>query len=909
MKKTYKLDFQKIRSKTQVKDIISFEIYLKNVFSDLAKRDGNNKESKGIEKITFIDYMNLPFIVGEKIFNVINKNKNGYLSQNDFVTGIINLYVGGLEETQKIIFKMLDFDFDGIIIPEDSRLLISFIKNLADPPQRLLNNIKVKPRAVLSDEDNLKEINLIINNFFNNKPVMTFEEYKYNIENVNSDVFFLFICFLYNNKPFNNNSIKILKLLKNTILASSSRSNSVSCSSDDCATYSKQRIRSPSREFKTFVFDLVDIDLDEIQRDCEVNSDETDKAEDYLNNHFISEGIRNVNLPHLKPKINLFKLKGNKDYLMNHEKNKSIVSTLVIKNSYNNFVQRIRDLVIEEKPTIEFPKEELFNATPVSNYKNKRISKNMAEDPRKLSDKKKYLEEILDISNFPDIIYSKNQTINNKENSIKIFANENSTKSTSKINKSQTHNIHSKYQSVITANENVNKSKISDTPSKENLPKIEILNKDNSVSNYNSQNQTSIQLNQSSDFGHRTKGIFTNSNALLPGFDTISVTEEVNFTDIKYQNYIFRYNNNKLKKYYIALLGKDLFYFSNSQKKKLLRMNNLSGTYIYEDKDVVKVREEHGKNKRETSTIVYYPFKIYFKNKARVYYCPTEEEAKLWIKHIREASNYREIREHYEFGEDLGSGKFGKVKLGFNKQNKKKVAIKTIDKLKLKGIEFGMIKTEIEIMKFCKHKNIVRLIDNFEDIENIYIVLEYLSGGNLNFFLSNLQTLLSELIIKDLLKQMAGAIFYLHNFGIIHRDLKPENTMMSDLSDNNFIKIVDFGLSKILGINEKSKEAYGTLSYAAPEIILKKDYNNKVDIWSLGIIMYFLISGYLPFHNKNNNLSKIASDITKAPIKYDPIIWSRMSNDAKDLVMKCLERDKNKRLDIHKFLAHQWFEK
>jgi len=234
MKKTYKLDFQKIRSKTQVKDIIYFEIYLKNVFSDLAKRDGNNKESKGIDKITFIDYMNLPFIVGEKIFNVIKKNKDGYLSQNDFVTEIINLYVGGLEETQKIIFKMLDFDLDGTIIPEDSRLLISFIKNLADPPQRLLNNIKVKPRAVLSDEDNLKEINLIINNFFNNKPVMTFEEYKYNIENVNSDVFFLFICFLYNNKPFNNNSIKILKLLKNTILASSSRSNSVSCLMVNC---------------------------------------------------------------------------------------------------------------------------------------------------------------------------------------------------------------------------------------------------------------------------------------------------------------------------------------------------------------------------------------------------------------------------------------------------------------------------------------------------------------------------------------------------------------------------------------------------------------------------------------------------------------------------------------------------
>lgn len=150
------------------------------------------------------------------------------------------------------------------------------------------------------------------------------------------------------------------------------------------------------------------------------------------------------------------------------------------------------------------------------------------------------------------------------------------------------------------------------------------------------------------------------------------------------------------------------------------------------------------------------------------------------------------------------------------------MAIKTIDKSKLKGDEVEMVKTVIEIMKFCKHENIVRLIDYFEDLENIYIVLEYLSGGNLNFFLSRQQTLLTEFRIKDIIEQMAKATFYLHNFGIIYRDLKPENTMMSDISENAFIKIVDFGLSKILGINEKSNEAYGTLSYSAPEIIKKK---------------------------------------------------------------------------------------
>ncbi len=370
-------------------------------------------------------------------------------------------------------------------------------------------------------------------------------------------------------------------------------------------------------------------------------------------------------------------------------------------------------------------------------------------------------------------------------------------------------------------------------------------------------------------------------------------------------------------------------------------MHNLSGTYIFENENVIKVREEKEKSNKNTNTtntnnnnnkdnmitnhnnkdnisinnnskcekntVIYYPFMLYFKKKARIYYCPSEAEAKMWVGHISKVTRFRLVEDFYNFGDDLGAGKFGKVKLCFDKSSKEKCAIKTIEKSKLKGIEVEMVKTEIEIMKFCRHKNIVRLIDHFEDIDNIYIVLEYLSGGNLNYFLSQQQTLLTEERIKNLINQMASGIAYLHNFGIIHRDLKPENTMMSDSSQNASIKIVDFGLSKILGINEKSNESYGTLCYAAPEVIQKNFYNNKVDIWSLGVIMYFLICGYLPFSDSNNNFSKIFEDITKSPIKYDVNIWGRISKGSKELVMRCLERDIKKRLCIVELLQHDSF--
>ena len=879
MKKTYQLDFQKIRRKTQIKDILSFEIYLKNIFGDLAKRDFSEKEGKTIEKITFIAYMNLPFIVGEKIFNVFNKTKTGHLTQTEFVTGIINLYGGGLEETQKMIFNILDFDSDKKIIPEDSRLLILFIKNLSNPPNNIM---KIKTRSTITDEENLDEINLIIKNFFDNKLFLTYEEYKHNIETINSDVFFLFIYFLYNNKPFNDSSIKILKLLtKSNQLLSSVSSNVLTTSSDDCGgNETKSRIRSPSRLFKSFISELVDMDLDEIQRECGEDTPEEEITEENYN--LINENFYNISVPELNTKINLYKLKTFKDYLLYDTSNRKIVGSNVIKNTFENFKKRNKELEVDEIKSSIIDK------------------KNHNLDSKRFKEDEKIYDKI------------KNKKIENKN----LYEE----KTNKCINKSLTEDN----KLIIWNNNTYNNDKKSPVKKlKDYFPKIEI-NMNSSRKN-SDRNQKNTVLNDENKEANIHTGI-DSQNLNISGLskqnnsthnlhsnlcnDSLSGGEEIIIKDIIYENYIFKSrNNNKLKKYYIVLIGMDLFYFSNSKKKKLRGMHNLSGSYIYEDENVIKVREEFGKNKNEPSTVIYYPFKLFLKKKARVYYCPSEEEALMWVNHIRAVTKFRDIYKFYDFADDLGSGKFGQVKLSFQKQTKKKFAVKIINKTNLKGIELEMVKTEVEIMKFCRHKNIVKLIDNFEDIDNIYIVLEYLSGGNLNFFLSRQQTLLSEDRIKELIHQIGSGIFYLHNFGIIHRDLKPENSMMTDLTDNGYIKIVDFGLSKILGVTEKSNESYGTLSYAAPEVLEKNDYNNKIDIWSLGIIMYFLICGYLPFIDKNNNFTKIANDIKKADIKFDNKIWSRISNVSKDLVMKCLERDFKKRLDILQFLNHAWFRK
>ena len=845
MKKTYRLDFQKIRRKTQIKDIITFEMYLKNTFNDLAKRDYSENEGKGIDKISFVDYMNLPFIVGEKLFNIFDKKKNRFLNQSEFVNGIINLYVGSLEETQQIIFNLLDFDNDGKIIPEDSRLLISFIKNLANIP---INNERFKIRTTLTDEEDFNEINELINNFFSNKSILTFEEYKYNIENLNSDVFFLFMYFLYNNKPFSDSSIKILKLINNSTNLVSSFSSSVMTSSSEDCNDNKSSVKTPSKVLKSLIFDLVDVDVDELEKDC-VHSPE---EKEILNNLElkIPEVNLEINIPNVKETYENFANKMS-DRLGNLSINKSSVS-----NNINITKNYLEEKCIDEKDVLDLydmnSKNINHEMNNNSNFKNK--IKNNKKDFK--------LENSLTLHN------SKTLNINNQE----ILSFENKIKTDE--NKINDNNI------KFTDNIKINFSTTSS--STENYVKFK-------------HNPNSLNFESSK-----------NKIALNP----LSLPKEENIlTDITYENYIYKSrNNNKLKKYYIALIGMDLFYFSNSKKKKLKGMHNLSGSYIFEDDNIIKVREET-KNKNELITVNYYPFKLHFKKKTRIYFCANYEETKLWIKHIRNITKYRDVTKSYIFGENLGKGKFGNVVLGINKENKQKVAIKIINKTNLKGIETEMVKTEIEIMKFCRHLNIVKLIDNFEDIEEIYIILEYLSGGNLNNFLSIQQTILSEEKIKQIILQVGSGINYLHHFGILHRDLKPENLMMSCKNNSAIVKIVDFGLSKILGVTEKSNDAYGTLSYAAPEVIQKYDYNKTIDIWSLGVILYFLICGYLPFNDKNNNVSKIVDDITKANIKIDVNIWSRLSVHAKDLVMKCLEKDLNERINISDFLNHEWFRK
>ena len=162
--------------------------------------------------------------------------------------------------------------------------------------------------------------------------------------------------------------------------------------------------------------------------------------------------------------------------------------------------------------------------------------------------------------------------------------------------------------------------------------------------------------------------------------------------------------------------------------------------------------------------------------------------------------------------------------------------------------DIGLVRTEIEILKICQHPNIIRLYDIFENIDYLYIIMEYCPGGDLFSYLEKRKFKISEERASIIMHKMCTAVYYIHKYGIVHRDLKPENVLMTSKDEDSDIRILDFGLSKMVGPNEKCTEPYGTLTYCAPEIIIDEPYTQSVDLWSLGVMTYLMLSGRLPFN-------------------------------------------------------------
>ena len=366
---------------------------------------------------------------------------------------------------------------------------------------------------------------------------------------------------------------------------------------------------------------------------------------------------------------------------------------------------------------------------------------------------------------------------------------------------------------------------------------------------------------------------------------------------VTYENYIYKVSTtNKLKKYYLVLINKDIYYYKNEDKKEVVGMHNLSGCFVKDN--ATKVINDK----------TYYSFTLVFPSKERSFYCSSKEIYDNFTEKLKESFGYLNFFDYYEMLDDLGEGIFGSVKLGVEKKTKERVAIKIIKKKKAKPSDMELVRTEIDIMKLCHHPNVVHLLDHFENADYIFIVMEYIRGGRLTDYMKEKKFHFSEKRAAEIIYEIALGVKYLHKYGIIHRDLKPDNIMLTESNDKGHIKIMDFGLSKILGKKEKTSDGFGTLTFVSPEVLIRKPYNKEIDIWSIGVILYLILSGDLPFDDEEDDEQKIAKSIVFNEVEFPSKKFANKSKEVIELIKRCLTKEPKDRIKIDEIIKSDWIQ-
>lgn len=255
---------------------------------------------------------------------------------------------------------------------------------------------------------------------------------------------------------------------------------------------------------------------------------------------------------------------------------------------------------------------------------------------------------------------------------------------------------------------------------------------------------------------------------------------------------------------------------------------------------------------------------------------------------------------HYLLGRKLGEGSFAKVKEGLHTLTGQKVAIKVIDKKKAKEDAYVSknMRREGKLLQMIIHPNIIQLYELMETENSYYLVTELCEGGDLMDYICARKHL-SETCTRKFIRQIISAVDYLHRIGILHRDLKIENLL---LDKNLNIKLIDFGLSNYTK-SELCITQCGSPAYAAPELLAHKKYGSKVDVWSIGVNMYAMLTGNLPFTVEPFNIKALYNKMMKNEMNAIP---EHLSKSGEDLLRKLLNPDPSKRISLKEAMEHPW---
>jgi len=264
----------------------------------------------------------------------------------------------------------------------------------------------------------------------------------------------------------------------------------------------------------------------------------------------------------------------------------------------------------------------------------------------------------------------------------------------------------------------------------------------------------------------------------------------------------------------------------------------------------------------------------------------------------------KRFEELYRLKGVLGTGAFSTVRMGYHRSNREKTyAVKCVNRKKLTEEDEAALLDEVSILKEMKHYHIIRLFDFFKESSTYYLVMEEMTGGEL-FDRIVAKAYYNEKEARDTCKILLEAVGYMHKNNVAHRDLKPENLLLVSISDDSEVKIADFGFAKKVYEESSLVTQCGTPGYVAPEILEGLKYDQRADMWSVGVILYILLGGYPPFIE--NTQRELFRKIKKGDYEFHEEYWGTVSTEARTLIKSLLTVDPKERLTAQQALENPW---
>ena len=812
----------------QIQSISMFILYLAEIWQELSK-EGNSFENKnlGINLFAFNKYYHLPGLIGERLFNILDSDNNGFLSPSEFITGMCTLFCEEIDSLIQFIFNFYDFDRDDFITFDDVHAVLSYLP--------IINGFD----DMIDIEE---EIYSTIQDIFINKKekidYSTFHDLI--IRKERYELFIPLISFFYDNKPFNNEEINEFYI----------------------DYYNEGKINEAEGIYKIPNV----INLKELET----------KIENENIGKYISKSI-------YTDKVNFEKTK--KLSLTTFENN---LINECLKENKSEVCANMQNFKIEEKKNLS--KED---------YEKYILNSNGFENMRK---------SIPLVINNSNILNGKNKMKNKNTQKEKYFTNFRETKlkfesiydkSFKKKKKRENSMIYSFCKNIIKSNCMTFNNKIDD-----DTDEFE-----------GSSFQKSITLKLNDNYNNNTKieNSWRNNN----------ITNK----RIKCESYLYKITKKgKLKKLYFKLYNQDLYFYQNENSKIHKGMHNLSIFFLeIKPQFIININKSNNITKSTSNKenlkysvytqiineITYYCFMlINIKGEIHRYFTPDFNIYEKWVDNLKILFKYKSIYEQYIIREIIGKGKNCIVFYAYDTINKRNVAIKRINKTLLNLEDLSLIQTEIDTLKVCQHPYVIKLYEIIETYSEINLVLEYCELGNLYNYIIKYKLKLSEEDIASYIHNICKAVYSMHNLGIIHRDLKLSNIALTKNKNKVEIRILDFGLSKILGPNQYCNEGYGTPGYAAPEVISRNNYSYEADVWSIGVISYFLFTGKLPFDYSRPGCAEkdLIENTLLDNVKFDSNFTRKYSTLAMIFIKDLMNKNTFERPNIREVLQHEWFQ-